>query len=194
MKNFVFGLALISVFVISGCQEQASALKSYPVHVSLSSYAVAKVGPLDFIFPKAYAAISSVKFCFKRLRFKRLLPHDAPDTSADNIDLSLGELDIAASGTALTTISVPADTYKRVEFDLEPNCVNPGDNSVTLVNDNGSFSSASTITIKFDGTFVVSGEEALNLDVQNILDAANSFDGMGGVSLKEALEAVSGNL
>jgi hypothetical protein len=63
---------------------------------------------------------------------------------------------------------------------------------VYLTNDFGVFSSAEGLKIKFDGVFVVDGSESLQLGVQEILNAANGYNGTG--SLKDALESVSGNL
>ena len=196
MKNL--GTALLISTVLVSCQQQkdssltSSSSRSYPVNLSMGSYAVAKTSPLDFLIPSAYAAISDLKFCFKRLRFKRDLPDGQADTSNDNVDLDLGQVNMSTSGVLLGQVSVPADTYKRIEFDLEPNCGGLGENSVDLINDWGTHTSSSTITIKFEGTFVVDGAENLELGVQNIIDAANAYDGVG--ELKDALEAVSGVL
>ncbi len=199
-QTIVLGILMVMSLSFYSCQEkESSSLSSggaqkHPVHLSMGGYTTAKFSPMNFIIPSAYAAVSDLKFCFKRLRFKRDLPDGQVDSTNDNVDLELGEKVISDLGTDLGTVSVPADTYKRIEFDLEPGCDGVATNSVSLVNDSGSFNSTSTITIKFEGTFIVSGEENLELGTQNILDAANAFDGMGGQSLKEALEAVSGNL
>lgn len=195
-KNFFTLMMTLLMMTFYSCQppeeSKISKSKKHPVNVNFSSYTVAKFSPADLFFPKAYAAISDLKFCFKRLRFKRDLPEGVESTD-DNVDLELGEQQISSSGLNLGTVSVPADTYKRIEFDLESDCVAGQTlNSVSLVNDFGTYSSGSTITIKFDGTFVVDGAESVNLDVQNIMDAANAYDGTG--TLKDALEAVSGNL
>ena len=202
MKNLLTTLFLIiGMMSFYSCeQKKESNISSgggaakHQVNLSMGSYVTAQFSPLSIFVPNAYAVVSDLKFCFKRLRFKRDLPDGQPDTSNDNVDLELGEKVISSSGTLLGSVSVPADTYKRIEFDLEPGCDGVATNSVSLVNDNGGFSSTSTITIKFEGTFIVDGEENLELGVQNILDAANAYDGLGGQSLKDALEAVSGNL
>lgn len=190
-------LTLMSCIFMS-CEQSTSSKISkssgkHPVSMSMSSYTVAKFNAIDLLFPKAYAAISDLKFCFKRLRFKKDLPDGVVDATEDNIDIELGEVQITSSGLDLGTVSVPADTYKRVEFDLERDCVvGSTQNSVSLINDFGTYNSTDRITIKFDGTFIVDGAESVVLDVQNIMDAANSYDGTG--TLKDALEAVSGNL
>ncbi|MBG58945.1 MAG: hypothetical protein CMJ16_00660 [Peredibacter sp.] len=189
--------AIILTLAATGCKNEeetglTTGSANYPVNLSMGSYTVAKTSPLDFLIPSAYAAISDLKFCFKRLRFKRDLPDGQVDTSEDNVDLELAQVNMNTSGVALGQVSVPADTYKRIEFDLEPNCGGLGENSVDLANDWGVHTSSSTITIKFEGTFIVDGQENLELGVQNIIDAANAYDGVG--SLKDALEAVSGVL
>lgn len=185
-------------FILMSCEQPGSSKISkssgkHPVSMSMSSYTVAKFNAIDLLFPKAYAAISDLKFCFKRLRFKRDLPDGVVDTTNDNIDIELGEMQINSAGLDLGTVSVPADTYKRIEFDLERDCVVGSTlNSVSLTNDYGTYGVTDRITIKFDGNFVVNGAESVVLDVQNIMDAANAYDGTG--TLKDALEAVSGNL
>lgn len=197
LKKFNLVMVLMMSLIFIACEAPkssnlSSSSKKHPVSMSLSSYTVAKFNAIDLLFPKAYAAISDLRFCFKRLRFKRDLP-DGVESTDDNIDIELGETSISASGIDLGTVSVPADTYKRIEFDLENDCVAGSTlNSVSLVNDFGTHNTTDRITIKFEGTFVVDGAESVVLDVQNIMDAANSYDGTG--TLKDALEAVSGNL
>lgn len=189
---------MMATSLLVGCvdEKKSSAAQTYPVSVSMGAFTTVKFNPVNWIIPQAYAAVSELKFCFKRLRFKRDLEDTvAHETAEDNVDLNLGEYVVSSSGTILADVNVPAGTYKRVEFDLEADCkANETANSASLANDYGTFSSTDRITIKFDGNFIVDGSESLELGVQNILDAANSYDGMGGQSLKEALEAVSGEL
>ncbi len=191
-------MLLILSFTFVSCQQKESNVAttpSHPVALSMSSYTVAKFSPLDIFVPKAYAAITDLKFCFKRLRFKKELAPGQIDTN-DNVDLELGEQVISSAGLDLGSVSVPADTYVRIEFDLERDCMGTAANSVTLVNDLGvgNHSTTDKITIKFEGTFIVDGAESLVLDVQSIIDAANAYDGQGVQSLKEAMEAVGGTI
>ena len=162
------------------------------VNISFGSYTTAHFSPMNFLVPNAYAAVSDLKFCFKRLRFKQDLADGVVDAD-DNIDLEIGLKSISNAGTLLGTVSVPEGTYKRIEFDLEPTCDGVTANSVSLVNDHGGFSSQSTITIKFEGSFIVSGDADLELGIQAILDAANTYNGTGS-NLKDAMEAISGVL
>ena len=142
----------------------------------------------DILIPSAYAGISNVKFCFKRLRFK-------PDssTAGSNFDLVLGEVDIVPGGTNLLTVSVPNGTYTRIEFDLDKVCEGtPGKPSVSYTNTNTtlSYSSLDHITIKFDGAYEVSSSGTLTLDIDLLLDALEPVNNNGDI--KTALEAVSG--
>lgn len=165
-----------------------SATPSHPVSMQLGAYTTA--GLSSFLIPDAHAAVSDLRLCFKRLRFKKDLSATLdPLLSEDNVDLILGEVAISSAGTALASVNVPEGTYYRVEFDLEPECAA---NSVNLSNDFGVFTSGERITIKFEGTFVVNGAETLILGTQNILNAANAYNGVG--SLRDALENVSGDL
>lgn len=191
-KNLFFTIILSQLFVGCGPMDEDTLAnhKKSPVSISLSSYTTAAFNPFDLIIPKSYAAVDSLKFCFKRLRFKKEI-EDPNETLDDNIDLDLGQVVISSTGTLLGTVEVPQDTYKRVEFDLENDCDGTTKNSVELTNGNGSFDTVDRITIKFEGTFVVDGEKTLELGVDNILTAANNYS---SGSLKDALEAVSGNL
>jgi hypothetical protein len=61
------------------------------------------------------------------------------------------------------------------------------------MNDNGSFTSADRITVKFRGEFTANeASESLTLGVQSIVDAVNSHN--VGDDLKDTLEGASGSL
>lgn len=184
-------LAVLSMaLLMAACNEGSSPVKSqgsYPVSVSLGSYTTAGIS--KFFISDAHAAVSDLKLCFKRMRFKKNITDIDDPLVDDNIDLQLGEVSISTAGTSLGVVNVPADTYYRIEFDMEPSCANK---SATLINDFGSYSSAEGFKIKFDGVFIVDGSETLQLGVQDILNAANAYNGTG--SLKDAMESVSGDL
>lgn len=120
----------------------------------------------DSIIPPAYAAVSDIKFCFKRLRFK-------PDelTEGENFDLALGQVNINPGGTTLLTVSVPAGTYQEIEFDLDKDCDGIGKPSVSFTNNNGSFSTIDDMTIEFEGVYTVSSAGTLTLNIDPLLDA-----------------------
>ncbi|MFP5386922.1 MAG: hypothetical protein ACLGHN_12635 [Bacteriovoracia bacterium] len=125
----------------------------------------------DSIIPSAYAAVSNISFCFKRLRFK-------PDSSTDgsNYDLVLGQVTINPAGTNLLSVSVPEGTYTRIEFDLENGC--DGDMakpSVVFTNNSGVRSTNDHTTIKFDGVYVVSADGTLDLDIDALIDAMDTI-------------------
>lgn len=190
MKAIVTLILLVSlVGCNSGSDDSvtSSSKSSYPVQLSMGSYTTASLSNL--LIPNAYAAVSELKVCFKRLRFKTSVDDTLPDTGEDNIDFALGEVILSTSGTLLGTVNVPEGTYYRVEFDLEPECAGK---SLNLSNDFGVYSSVDTIKIKFDGVFVVDGSTSLELGVQDILNAANAYN--GAESLRDAFEAVSGNM
>jgi hypothetical protein len=190
VRNLFLLAALIALVSCNSGSKSSpvSDTSKYPVSVSMGSYSTAGMFMRNLIIPEAHAAVSDLRLCFKRMRFKKDIT-DIDDPLVDeNIDLELGEVSISGAGTILATVNVPADTYYRVEFDLDPSCAA---NSVYLSNDFGSFTSAEGLKIKFDGVFVVNGSESLQLGVQDILNAANAYNGTG--SLKDALESVSGN-
>lgn len=187
-----FTILLAFLLIAYGCQSSndsapvSGGLK--PVNVSMGSYTTASLS--NFLIPSAYAAVTDLKLCFKRMRFKTSIT-DIDDPLVDeNIDLALGEVTLSSTGTTLATVNVPANTYYRIEFDLDTSCASG--NSVSLANDFGVFTSNEGMKIKFDGVFVVNGAENLQLGIQDILNAANGHN--GGTSIKTSLEAISGTL
>ena len=195
MKNIA--LLLVLSLLLTSCGSNSDGLTNYPVNLSLSSYAVSSSlpFPLNKIVGEAYAAVGEMKVCFKRLRFKKDIPEEQQESELveDNIDIDLGEVVLDSSGGSLASILVPADRYVRIEVDLERDCDGTTKNSVSLVNDFGTYTSTDRITIKFEGEFVVDEEENFTLNIQSILDAANGFD-MSSGSLKDALEGASGSV
>lgn len=179
------------LFLLGGCGPGTTTGNpvTSPVQVRMEDkqpLAWLKKGMDAFIHP-AYAALSNVKFCFKRLRFK-------PDstTTGSNFDLVLGEVDINPAGTNLITVSVPNGTYERIEFDLETECDGtPGKPSVTLTNGNGTFTTVDRTTIKFDGSYTVSAAGTLTLDIDPLLDALDLITADN--QIKTSLEAAPGD-
>lgn len=186
-------LLLVTFTLVSvlgtGCTEEQNMAT---VGLSYGGYSTAKFNFFDLFLPKAHANVSSLTFCFKRLRFKRNIEDELDaETSEDNVDFDLGEVTIDASGTYLGEVVIPEGEYKRIEFDLEDTC--PSGNSISLTNDNGTFTSQDRITIKFEGLFTASDSGTLTLAVQDILNAMNLYDGSGD-SLKDTAEAIVGEM
>lgn len=122
---------------------------------------------LDALVPPAHAAVTNVKFCFKRLRLK-------PDslTDGEDFELILGQIDIDPNGTTLLTVAVPPGIYQEIEFDLAKDCDGvPGKNSVSFTNNNGSFATVEDMTIEFDGVYTVSAAGTLTLNIDPLFDA-----------------------
>ncbi len=141
--------------------------------------------PLLLIRP-AYAAVSSVTFCFKRLRFK-LDDENTSDVDNDknNINFEIGKVTLSENGTALGTRTLSAGTYRRIEFDLDNKCDNK--RSVEITRNGNTFSTTSRITIKFKGTFTLEDTgRTVELAVQALLDALNSVTSDGDI--KDKLE------
>lgn len=183
MKNLIIILFLLNII---GCAGGGTTVGNpVTVELKLSSYSTALS-----ITPQA---VSSLTFCFKRLRFKKEGESTNGDTTTDedNIDLNLGEINISPSGTDLTSVSIPAGEYTRIEFDLEKDCVSQ--KSIQLTNSNGSFSTDDRITIKFEGYFIAaSSSQTLSLGVSNII---NKLDEVTTNSeIKTKAEAASGTL
>lgn len=141
----------------------------------------------ESFIPSAYAAVSDVKFCFKRMRFKP----DSTLPGGQNFELTLGEIDITPGGTNLITVSVPHGQYERVEFDLEKNCDGLTKPSVTFVNNAGTFSTDDNMTIKFDGVYVVSADGSLTLNIDALFDAMDTI--VASDQIKTSLEGAVGD-
>ena len=142
---------------------------------------------LDALISPAHATVSSVKFCFKRLRMK-------PDsiTNGEDFELVLGQVDINPSGTTLLTVSVPPGTYQEIEFDLTKDCDGTlGKKSVSMTNNNGNFSTIEDMTIRFGGTYTVSSAGTLTLNIDPLFDALELVT--TDIQIKNSLESANGD-
>ncbi len=141
------------------------------------------------LISSAYAATTGVRLCFKRLRLK--VESSAGSGGTGDIEFTPGEVTLSSSGSSLGEVAIPAGIYRRVEFDFDPAC--PGSQtgkSISLTNDLGSFSTADTVTIKFEGSFTASNDgQILLLGFQNIISALNQVTASG--EIKTRLEEVS---
>jgi len=189
---------LVFIGAMVGCNLQVEepkapnrGIKTSSVEIDMGEYTTAMKSFQRLFMQDAYAAVSNITFCFKRLRFKYQNDDELESLGLeDNVDLSIGEVSIDSNGVTLGTIEVPQGTYRRIEFDLESDC--GLGKSIDLTNDHGSFSTTDRVTIKFEGTFVAdNASEKLTLSVQSILDAANSYNGTG--DLAGHLESASGS-
>lgn len=175
-----------------GCAKAPSA-GNLSVALQMGTYSTAQnTHPLwKFLAPqKANAAVTSLKMCFKRLRFKAEdLDTAAPDTASENVDFPIGEITIGTTGASLGAIKLAAGNYKRIEFDLDAHCASG--KSIQLTNSNGAFSSNQGMTLKFRGNFTANVDGTLTLGIQTILTGLNSYN---NTDLKLALESISGDL
>lgn len=182
--------SMAAAMTIAGCGKDAT---QTAVSMQFGSY-TARNMLIEFFLPSAYAATSDIQMCFKRLRFKQEGDATASDASQDedNIDLELGEVTLTAGGTSLGEVVIPAATYKRIEFDLEKDCVaGSSGNSISFANGSGSFATQDRMTIKFEGTFVASeASQTVAMTLDQIITALNSVTAVGDI--KADLEAVAG--
>jgi len=159
------------------------------VTLKVAPYSPSFASWFNLITP-AHAAVSDLKLCFKRLRFKPTYDGQSDGTSGDstNFDFEIGEVTLSSAGNTLGSITLPAGTYRRIEFDLHDQC----GKSVQVANtQSGSpFSTNDTITIKFEGTFAAEGsEQTLSLQFQSMVTALDTVTSDGGI--KTALENAS---
>lgn len=134
-------------------------------------------------------AVSEVKFCFKRLRFKQ--PGELTNTDStideDNIDFEIGEKILATSGDNLGNVRVPPGNYERIEFDLDNSCLSG--TSVSVTNTSGVFTTSQKITIKFTGNININSDVSVDLAMQNLINQLNTVTNSSEIKTK--LEAVS---
>ena len=140
---------------------------------------------LRLFISEAHANITSLNFCFKRIRFKT-----TSNGSELNYNFDIGEVATLSTGTTLNAVTIQAGTYTRVEFDLEKNCAGTSKPSVSFVNGNGSFQTDDRMTIKFDGSFTID-QTTLSLFVSNFTRVIKTYNGTNN-DIKVTLEALSG--
>lgn len=137
-------------------------------------------------------AVTDLKMCFKRLRFKTETDSNTTDpmNDSDNIDLFLGEVSISSTGTDLGEVSVPKGTYTRVEFDLEKDCTSGY--SLIMTKDTTTYQTEDRITIRFEGTFVVDeNSETLEMGIEQIISALDTVT--NSTQIKDQAESASGS-
>ncbi len=168
MKNTLLIITIALSTLTSGCGKKGSNTSTGNplVSVEMASFSASstKVGAF---------ALSSLTLCFKRLRFKPV------DEIATDIDLTLGQVTLAPSGTQIATVQVPPGEYERVEFDLEKDCLNGGEPSVVIDNDNDGgtpFQTDDRMTIKFEGAVTITTDQTLTLFVDNLINAADGIN------------------
>ncbi len=178
MKLTLLITTIALLIVISGCGKKGSNTSTGNplVSVEMASFSASstKLGAFS---------VSSLTLCFKRLRFKPV------DEIASDIDLTLGQITLAPSGTQIATVQVPPGEYERVEFDLEKDCLNGGEPSVVIDNDNDGgtpFQTDDRMTIKFEGAVTITSDQTLTLFVDNLITAADGITDAN--EIKSALE------
>ncbi len=184
------------ILAVTGCNTTSDGTSTgNPVTINISSYSStlsqgSGSSKLQALSGVGTQAVSDLRFCFKRLRFKPLGSTTAsdPSTDSDNVDLLLGEVRISDLGTSLGQVNIPSGTYSRVEFDLEDSC---SGFSARVINSSGTFQTSDRITIKFQGTLVVSGGVTLDLNIQSIVSALNTVTNSNQVRSKA--EGASGS-
>ncbi len=219
MKTLISSLLLMSLI---GCQVQndssSSSNGTHKVTLTLGAYQTA--GLMDYLIPSAYANVSELKACFKRLRFKKTTS-DSPSSSMDDSsssDDSRSSDDSISSNDSRSSDDSINDVEDNIDFNIGEvtltssgtllGSVNlpegtyyrvefdlepscAGRKSLTLSNDFGTYSTTEKIKIKFDGVLVIDGSKNVELGVQNILDAANDYR---SGSMADYFENVSGSL
>jgi hypothetical protein len=137
----------------------------------------------------AYAAVSELTLCFKRLRFKSDYDGVSNGDTADseNFDFDLGEVTLSPSGSTLGSVAVPAGTYRRIEIELDDHCAS----GLSVQYNNGSARQTNDrINIKFEGVFEAKGDElSLSLEFDPIIATLDPIT--DEAQIKAALEDLS---
>ncbi len=171
MKSFIslslsMAIALATAITQSSCGGTTTGnpvvtLKAAPYGAMASSW-------FSLITP-AYAAVSDLTLCFKRLRFKTDFDGESDGDQADseNFNFDLGEVTLSPSGSTLGSVAVPAGTYRRIEFELDSSCAS----GQSVQYNNGSLRQTNDrINIKFEGVFEAEGDGlTLSLEFDQII-------------------------
>lgn len=169
---------LFAFMFLSACEATRSGNPSVTIVIDPATR------PSSLMVAQGLLVAPSADLCVKRLRFRK-----SDGIGEENIDLNLGVLRINGGAQELDRIELSAGTYTRVELDLQDRCGTSS--SLSIHNDQGSFSTDDRISIRFDGTINLSGGEQLRLYLGRILD------GLANVSaadqIKDAAESVGGD-
>ncbi len=217
LNHLSISVVLFSQLLLSGCGKSTTPGMS-KVSLQLGQYSAFN-RILSWVVPEARAAVTSARFCFKRVRFKteeefhsNTHSSSGDDTGSDdsnainddthhteddseNVDFTPGEIDISSVGSVIGEVSLPEGTYSRVEFDLEkdgPGCTSS--KSAEVINSQGMFSTQERITIKFEGKFIASeANQVLSLGVDNILAALDAVNNASEIKAKLENAGVKGS-
>lgn len=176
-------VSIVSILMVSCAADQGTSTGNPLVSLKFDSFnsslALSKTSDVEA------TAVSSLKMCFKRLRFKKAneATNPDPELDEDNIDFFLGDVSISSLGTALKSVQLPMGVYKRIEIDLDDKC--SSDLSVQLTNSTGSYDTDDRITIRFEGTFNHNGNSPdLTMNIQAIVSALNTVTSAGQIKSK----------
>ena len=185
----------LTLLLLSSCSGGGGTTTGNPLRITLQvvdqqPFAWWKPIKDRFTIPLAHAAVSNVFFCFKRLRFKP----DESGTFSENFDLALGRVSIDPNGTGLGSFQVPGGRYERIELDFDKECDEVANRpSVEFTNGNAPFnhSTLDDITIKFEGSFIVTEDVTISLNIDPILDRMDTI--VSTDDIKNELENVLGD-
>ncbi|MCM2276451.1 MAG: hypothetical protein NDJ89_00050 [Oligoflexia bacterium] len=187
--SLAVGLVLAVTLGQSGC---GTSTGNPVVTIDMDSYSSRNFW-LEQLIPSAYAAVSQVKLCFKRVRFKPLGKPTNEDVTSDedNQDFNVGEKTLSVNGSNLGSVTVAAGTYRRIEFDFDDHCGFGA--SVYLINSSGGpYLTNDTISMKFEETFTITEDSTVALNPQLII---GELDGVtSGSEIKSKMLAKSGTI
>ncbi len=187
MNKFILAILALA---LSGC---GTSVGTYAVSLSFQPFssAVRLFGDPRGDFVARASSVTSLKFCFKRLRFKVDQQATAnTETDSNNIDFALGEVNLSSGGTSLGEVQLAPGSYRTLEFDLENHCASG--KSIQVTNSHGTFSTDNPVTLKFRGTFDhAETSESLAIALSTILTALEGITNSSQV--KNEVEAVDGS-
>lgn len=178
----IFLISIVSILLVSCSSDKGTSTGNPLVSLKFDSFNSTLAFKTSDIEAQA---VTSLKMCFKRLRFK--IANEAtnpdPEQDEDNIDFYLGDVTISSLGTNLDSINLPRGIYKAIEFDLNDDC--PSGYSLQVTNGTGTYRTDDRITIRFEGTFVHNGTNPdLGLNIQAIVSALNTVGSDGQIKNK----------
>ena len=186
IRSFLYILLAVNFLFISGCENNGTETGDPGFTTRFSSFSDSQATWVDFILPKAFAAVTTVQMCIHQIRFKA---DNSSDDPGENANISVGFIELNSSGTDLGDLSVAPGSYRRVDIMLKDECGEGFGLSVT--NDSGSYQLESPKILRFEGDFEVTlGGDDLVLNIPNFI---NFFDSVtSDADLEGGVESVIG--
>lgn len=193
--TFLSGTAIGLLMAFQNCSRQGTETGNPSSHgtetgnpsVQIEFSGYNQTALIDYLIPKAHAAVSDVRLCVHQLRFFADRSNPGPGVEMNRTPQII---ELLPSGTVVGNAEIPPGVYRRIDVMLKNNCSEGG--SIQIQNDAGAFSSKNPQILRFTGEFQVpkvGGRIVLEAQAFiNFLDSVTSDAG-----LADGLDDVEGD-